>query len=190
VPHKIYQRAMLVMGVAVINKSDGNKMTNISYFPFCYRRAMLLSSFLFGFTHGVVELFFGESNSYDLSKIYLSAVIMLILYELLTSIVFFIIGYLISYFPSLIIFKISKRKFEKKPYIYILFGAIMGLVFLPICAAFSYFFLPLPDAPSYLARCAEFVCPMVVAGASGGYAFWRCDRSKTDDAKQLIDLFS
>lgn len=173
----------------VVDKSGERKMTIISNFSFCYRRAMILASLVFGLIHGIVELFSGETATYDLSKIYLSAIMLLIFYELLTSTVFFIVGFLISYFPSLIIYRIFSGQFQDKPYVYISFGAIIGLGFLPICAAFSYFFLPLPDAPSYLARCAEFVCPMVVAGASGGYAFWRCERSKAHDAKQLIDRF-
>jgi hypothetical protein len=67
-------------------------------------------------------------------------------------------------------------------------GVLAGILFLPFCAAVSFFITYEPGAPRYLVRCAEFALPMTVAGAVGGYVFLYYHRRESGLTMKNRDL--
>jgi hypothetical protein len=134
-----------------------------------YSRAILLAGLAFAFIHGCQSLLSGNGGPPGLDP---TAFLVLVPYEFLQFLVFAVVGGLVAYFPSRFLEGLVHDK-RLGNLLYVTAGAVLGLVFLPLCAAFAFFVFPLPDAPSYLARCVEFALPMIAAGALGGYVIWR-----------------
>lgn len=151
-------------------------------FFYYYSRALLVAAFAFGLTHAAQSLVVSFVNNRSLA-VNPTALLVLILYEIMESIVFLIIGLMLAYIPSRIVSDIFKKKNSRGLLLRVLFGMLMGIVFLPLCASFPFFLFPLPDGPSYLTRCAEFSLPMTIAGALGGYAFWRRTRGTSGNGE-------
>jgi hypothetical protein len=74
--------------------------------------------------------------------------------------------------------------------LHVLFGTLMGLLFLPLCASLPFFLFHEQDDPTYFARCTEFGFPMTIAGAIGGYTFWSFSRRVKLKRESAADEFS
>lgn len=94
-------------------------------------------------------------------------------FELLQSSVFAAIGGLLVFYPSKFLASMRNNK-TPAGLLNPLSGLLMGVVFLPLCAGLAYSLFHEPDSPSFLGRCAEFMWPMTISGAVGGYMFSRC----------------
>lgn len=150
-------------------------MSPNSEHPFFYYhlRAVLLTALAFGLTHGGQMLVVGFIRDNSLS-IKLSALFTTLVFETIQSLVFVVVGLVVSYIPSRILsIALRKSSASKRPLISIATGTLLGILFLPLCASFSFFLLHEPNAPSYTARYAEFALPMIIAGGFGGYGLWR-----------------
>jgi hypothetical protein len=138
-----------------------------------YTRAILFAALAFVLTHGgqlfVVSFWTNRSAAIDPTSF-----LTLILFELTQFVVFVAVGWLLAFFPSKFVERVLHCRHPGYA-LCIACGAIIGLFFLPLCAGFAFFVFPEPDSPSYPMRCAEFGLPMTIAGAVGGYAFWRSE---------------
>jgi hypothetical protein len=102
-----------------------------------------------------------------------SAILVILFYNAVQSLFFFGFGLVLGYFPARLLAALLARGEGGSAFFYVLSGVLMGVIFLPACASVPYFILPFPEGPAYLERCTEFALPMTIAGAVGGYAFWR-----------------
>jgi hypothetical protein len=142
-----------------------------SFFSF-HLRSVLLAGFAFGMIHGAQILFVSFIRDHSLSM-KPSALVTVIAFETIQSLVFIIIGVVLAYITSRILQRVlRKAPASRRKVIAVLIGAFLGVLFLPLCAGVSYFSFHEPDSPSYLIRCAEFALPMVAAGVVGSYSFW------------------
>jgi hypothetical protein len=151
-----------------------NKRNSSSWYSFFsyHLRSVLLAGFAFGMTHGAQILFLSFIRDHSLS-VKPSALVTVIAFETIQTLVFITIGVVLAYIASCILQRVlSKAPASRRKVIAVLIGAFLGVLFLPLCAAVSYFIFHEPDSPSYLIRCAEFALPMVAAGVVGSYSFW------------------
>lgn len=95
------------------------------------------------------------------------------IYELIQSSAFATIGGLVAFYPSKFLASM-RNNMSPAGLLNPLSGLLMGVVFLPLCAGLAYSLFHEPDSPSFLTRCAEFILPMIISGAVGGYVFSRC----------------
>lgn len=169
----IYRRA--IAPTVALNKMQPDKMSSNSRHPFFsyHLRAVLIAAMAFGLTHGV-QIFildFVRHPPFDLKP---SALIILLLFETIQSLVFITIGVVVAYIPSRILEHVLRDAMAaRRPAISVVTGVFLGILFLPLCAGFSYLVAHEIDSPSYLTRCAEYALPMVMAGVFGSYVFWR-----------------
>jgi hypothetical protein len=103
-------------------------------------------------------------------------------YELLQAAAFMVFGWELAYIPARILARRIGKTSQNRLPLCVISGLSLGLLFLPLCAGvavlvFRIFPFLLGAGPTFLARCAEFALPMEVAGAAGGYAFWRRARA-------------
>jgi hypothetical protein len=141
-----------------------------------YLHSMLLASIAFGVIRGVYVFVVSIINAITIDNsigFHLSAMITIIVVTLIQSSFFFIIGILVAYFPSYFFAKYLLLPRSTHPLSYVLSGMLLGILSLPLCAGVAFLIPYAPDLPGYLARCAEYALPMSVAGAVGGYFFWR-----------------
>jgi vacuolar-type H+-ATPase subunit I/STV1 len=141
-----------------------------------YLHSMLLASIAFGVIHGVYVFVVGIINAITIDNsidFHLSWMITLIVVMIIQSSFFFIIGMLVAYFPSYFVAKYLLLPRSTRPLSCILSGMLLGILSLPLCAGVAFLIPYAPDLPGYLARCAEYALPMIVAGAVGGYFFWQ-----------------
>ena len=131
-----------------------------------------MAALAFGLTGAVqsVALGFVRNRSFGFNPTVLAVIIP---YYIMQLLVFIIIGSVIGYIPSFLVIKLLDTSHLKHSLFFVFCGALMGIIFLPLCAALPYFLLVLQDRISYLARIVEFAIPMTVSGAIGGYAYWR-----------------
>lgn len=161
--------------VVPLNRIQTGKMISNSEDSFVsyYVGAVLLAAIVFGVTHGVQILIVGMIKNHSLS-FNPSGLIVLSLFEAIQSFVFFVIGVVAAYIPCRALeYVLRNTPTSKRFVISITVGVSLGILFLPLCAGVSYFKFHEADSPSYLARCAEFALPMIIAGMFGSYAFWR-----------------
>lgn len=152
---------------------DGMNSNLEHSFFYHYFRALLFAAVAFGLVHGGQVLVVGLIKNNFLS-IKLSAIFDLFVFEILQSLIFMIIGLAMGHIPLRILCIAIRNSSDSKRYlISAITGSLLGILFLPLCACFSFFLLHEPGDPGYVARCAEFAFPMIVAGGFGGYSFWR-----------------
>jgi len=163
--------------------------TTAHEFRRCYVRAMALAALAFAIAHGS-QLFIRGLISQRSFAIAPTGFLALIPYVLLEAIVFFTVGSMVAYLPSRAGYIFFLRIDKNDLFYSILFGFLVGLIFLPLCAGFVFSLFRAADLPSYLARCAEFGVPMTIAGAIGGYVFWRSARGTAMDRQLITSLFS
>jgi hypothetical protein len=134
---------------------------------------MLIAAAAFGFTHSLQLLVMAEIHTDYTNEFYLNVLLPLGFLGVIEAAVFYIVGCIVAYLPVRIVVRNLSPLGAKHPFLYPTIGMLFGVLFLPFCAAFSFYVThPLdPDSPSYLARCAEFALPMTVAGVAGGYLF-------------------
>jgi hypothetical protein len=155
-------------------------------FRLCYVRAILVAAAAFGVVHGTLLLAVGFIRARSL-KIDPTGFLVLVPYELLQAMVFAIVGGLIALLPARMLFGLLSHR--RAPLVRIAAGAVIGVMFTPLCAAVPNLIFRLSDDPSYLSRCFEFFAPMTVAGTVGGYVFGRSERSLTG-GRSVADEFS
>lgn len=137
-----------------------------------YVGAILLAAIVFGVTHGVQIFIVGMIRNHSLI-FDPSSLIVLSLFEFVQSFVFFVIGIVVAYVPCRVLEYILRNADTSKRFIIsMIAGVSLGILFLPLCAGFSYFTFRGVDSPSYLYRCAEFSLPMIIAGIFGSYSYW------------------
>jgi hypothetical protein len=164
-------------------------MSGAREFRHCYVRAMALAAIMFAIAHGCQLLIRGLASQHSF-VINPTGFIVLFPYMILEALIFFVAGGVVAYLPSRAGNKYLSRRGKKYRVYSVLFGLIMGVIFLPVCASVPFFAFPLPDDPSYFARCVEFGLPMTISGALGGYAFWRCARGFAASGDFVADQFS
>jgi hypothetical protein len=125
----------------------------------------------FGPIH-VIELIIASIPNTDLSNVKLIAFITATFVGILESAVFLLIGLVVAYVPWRLFATSILAQEPSRLVAFTMSGVLAGILFLPFCAAVSFFITYEPDAPRYLSRCAEFAFPMMVAGAVGGYVFF------------------
>jgi hypothetical protein len=155
----------------------------------CYLRTIALAAISFAVAHGSQLIATGLISQHSFS-VNPTGFLVIAPYVTIEAIVFFIAGYLIAYFPSRAAYEFLRRTGRTRFAFYGLFGVAMGIAFLPLCASVPFFAFPLPDDPGYFGRCAEFGLPMTIAGALGGYVFWRCARHAAGGGELVADQFS
>ena len=134
-----------------------------------YLHVMLMAAIAFGSTHAGVLLVIGFISENSMA-VKLSALFMLIIFEAMQSLVFFVLSLVLCYLPVCLLNTILRRfSASKRLLISVITGALLGILFLPLCASVAFFALHESGDPSYLIRCAEFALPMICAGAFGGY---------------------
>lgn len=151
-----------------------------------YLKSVTIASIIFGSSHGIEEFIHGFDMN-RISDIKLSAMMVLFVFESVQSIVFFIFCSLLMLIPTKVFLCLYNTR---NVFTYIIAGSIFGVLFLPLCALIANTVLPLPDIPTYFARCVEFFLPMVTAGAVGGYVFWHELDSSANLNKSITNLFS
>ena len=144
-----------------------------------YTPSIISAGFAFALVH-VAEILRGSFKFNNISNIYISAVITLIIFAFLEIVVFVSIGWPFAYVPSRMLEHFFGNRRHGVSFC-IFVGIAMGLFFLPLCAALAFVVLPPPNGFSYFERCVEFFLPMGVAGASGGYVMWRGRRARPTD---------
>lgn len=149
---------------------------------------MILAALAFGSTHGselfVVGFLNGRSAQINPTALFPIAVV-----ELAQVITFVFVGGALAVLPSFFVINQAKDNIHRL-WVCIVFGVCMGILFLPLCASFPFLLSHEPEDPSYFARCLEFGLPMVIAGALGGYVFWRCARRTGASGELVADHFS
>ena len=106
-------------------------------------------------------------------------------------VVFLILGWPLAYWPSRFAAYVAERAGQRYSLlIRVLFGALIGLLFVPLCAGIHFMIFHGSDNSSYLARCTLFSLPMVVSGATGGWTFWLCGRGRNGIDASIADEFS
>ena len=154
-----------------------------------YIHALTSASLSFGLVH-ITQLIVGGFIKSGNLYIHPTAFIMIPILILAYSMVFFIAGAIITYVPSMLLVTLMERWMQTGVTKYILCGMFIGLIFLPLCAEVAFVTFHDQDSPTYLARCGEFGLAMVIAGATGGYAFWRRARVIDGDGEAMADHFS
>ena len=154
-----------------------------------YTRAVMWAALGLGVIHAVQALVIGFATNRSIG-INPTVFAVLIPYELFQSMIFFLVGWIIAYAPSVFLFNIIRNNYVNRLSVYVIIGVALGVIFIPLCASVPYFLLKLPDEPDYLTRCAEFSLPMTIAGAIGGYTFWRCARGSAGKGALAADQFS
>lgn len=112
----------------------------------------------------------------------------LLVYGFVEGLVFFMIGWPVAYGPVSLMSRLRKVSGRRMLAVYAFVGVILGLVSLPLCAYVP--FVVLRSPPAYLARCIEYAYPMTIAGAIGGYSFWRFSRRTAQFSELVADQFS
>jgi hypothetical protein len=136
-------------------------------------RLILLAALAFGLTHGLQVLVEGFIRNGSL-RFNPTGLVTLVSYEAIQSLVFVMVGLFVAYIPSRLVDVVTRNAPPSKQlFLAVLSGVLVGILFLPLCAGVSFSILREPDAPPYLARCAKFALPMIIAGAFGGYGLWR-----------------
>ena len=135
-----------------------------------YFLAILSAACCFAVVHGVQALIISVAK-YGIANPRPSALLTLVFYEAIQAIVFFV-----SSAIAVLPFCYLADRFMKIPQkieiqVGILYGALLGLAFLPLAAGFAVSVLPEPDDPTFWARCLEFLLPMLIAGGVGGIVF-------------------
>ena len=136
---------------------------------------MLFASTAFGLVRGLYMLLVGIINAIEVDRAIhfrLSGLIIIIFMSIIQSTFFFLIGVLISFFPSYFWMKYLLVPRSNYLHSHVFSGTLLGVLSLPLCAGVAYLVPYAPDLPSYLARCAEYALPMATAGAAGGYVLW------------------
>jgi len=137
-----------------------------------YLRALCVAALAFAPVHGI-QIFTQGALAYGLSRIRFSAIVSLIIYEMIEVTVFMMVGGLVGYLSAPPVVFILNKVALKRISSYVALGLGMGLLFLPLCAAVIFLPFRAADLPTYMDRCAEYCAPMIAAGAMGGYAFGR-----------------
>ena len=164
-------------------------MTVESEFRGVYSRAVALSALLFGITHGtqfiVVSYIRGRSISVNLTSFFV-----VIPYEILQSLVLYLVGWILAYFPSLKLYSLLQGFALYGFASYVLSGAALGILAVPLSAAVRFLLLSGDDGPNFLACVVEFGLPMLAAGSIGGYTFWRRIRVAASNDETVANIFS
>lgn len=163
--------------------------TSAKYFIRFYCRAIAGAATAFGIVHGVERVGAGFINI-DGSHINPTALMTLVIMELLQSIIFVIIGFPIAYIPSRFLATLIENKRAGRIFVYISSGILVGLLFLPLCASIPFLLFYEQGDPSYFGRCIEFSLPLTIAGALGGYIFSRCAHVASGNLETVTDHFS
>ena len=144
------------------------------HFFFNHSRAILIAGVGFGFCHGIQALV-ADVVSNGVLQVRLSSLATLAALEGVYSIVFIVTALVLALIPSLVLLAIfsNMRSSARRLIISITMGLLLGMLFLPLCAAVAFFGLYEPSNPSYIARCEEFALPMLTAGVIGSYALLR-----------------
>ncbi|MGH6890026.1 MAG: hypothetical protein ACREHF_12670 [Rhizomicrobium sp.] len=150
------------------------KVTGSSHRIYLY--SMILSAIIFAISHAIQLLVYGliVQRSFKIDP---TGFLVLAPYAAIEALVFFVVGYAVGYLPSRWAVRLLEAHRSGASW-YVLSGMVMGLVFLPLCASIPFFLIPLSDEPGYLHRCFEFAIPMMLAGAFGGFYYWRCTHGK------------
>lgn len=142
-------------------------------FPFGkrYLWSIVISSVVFGLSHGAQAVIRGavDNRSYRINP---SSFYVVIPFELIQSIVFFVCSLIIMYLPAKAVMKWMLRMNNRSAASYAFIGSVIGGAAIPLCAYAAFSILPLEGAPTYWERCVEFCIPMVISGLAGGYAMW------------------
>ena len=154
-----------------------------------YSYGMIFASVVFGSTDamGVILITFINNKEFSINP---TAILSLLPFEILQSILFFIIGWPIAYLPCIALVCLFKRKYPDRVLVYVFCGFAYGILFLPICAILPFLLIPPPDGPDYLARCVKYALPMMIAGAAGGYFFFYNARKWDDNVEEMSNQFS
>jgi hypothetical protein len=106
----------------------------------------------------------------------------------LEGLVFFVMGWPVAYLPVYLMSRLRSVSGRRMLAVCVFVGIVLGLISLPLCAFVPFFVLRSP--PTYLARCIEYAYPMTIAGAIGGYAFWRFSRRTAQFSELVAEQFS
>ena len=139
----------------------------------CYIKSLAGAALAFGLSHAIQAMVVSASR-YGLTHPRFDALLSLSFFELIESIVFFIVAVVAVIIPSWVAKIYIKPSTSKTVNLFGLLGALAGLTYLPLCAGVSASILPSIDDPTYLERCMEYLLPMMLAGMTGGYLFGSC----------------
>ena len=150
-----------------------------------------MAAVAFGVLHGLQTIAISVSH-YGATNVQITAFIMVMGYELVQSVMFFLVVVLSTYLPlRLVAPLVMNRRIPSRVSLYVVFGTTLGVLFLPIYSGIAYFVLSfLPDEPGYLDRCIDYALSMTIAGALGGYVLWRCARHAAGGGELVADQFS
>ena len=135
-----------------------------------YAKALFYAAVVFGLSHGVQAVLVSVFK-YGASHARLDAFLPLSVFEVIESLIFFVVGLAAVLIPARIADTHIDRSKAEKSNLFLWLGALAGVTYLPLCAGVSTAVLPSVDDPTYLARCLEYMAPMVLAGMTGGYMF-------------------
>jgi hypothetical protein len=137
-----------------------------------YVRSLCVAAFAFALVR-TIQTFLLSAFLHGLSRIRLSAILTIIVSEMIEVTVFMAVGWFVGYLSAPLVVLILNRTAMKHKTSYVVLGLLAGLLFLPLCAAVIFLPFRAPDLPTYMDRCAEYCAPMIIAGAVGGHAFGR-----------------
>ncbi|WP_174286083.1 hypothetical protein [Sphingomonas bacterium] len=137
-----------------------------------YLLSTLSAACCFAVVHGVQALVVSIAK-YGIADPKPSALLTLVIYEAIQAVVFFVCGAIAVLPFCYLADRFMKIPAEMETRIGIVYGALLGLTFLPLAAGFAVSVLPEPDDPTFWARCLEFLLPMLIAGGVGGIVFVR-----------------
>jgi len=144
-----------------------------SGFTPCYIKALAGAALAFGFSHAVQALVVSASR-YGLSHPRFDALLSLTFFEVIESIIFFIVALVAVLLPARVADRHISPSTTKMASLFGWLGALAGVTYLPLCAGVSASILPSIDDPTYLQRCIEYLLPMMLAGIVGGRLFGSC----------------
>jgi hypothetical protein len=137
---------------------------------------MLKLGVAFGIIHGLQAIIVG-AYAYHATHVALSAIYVLTAFEIIQGFVFVVIASSIMYVLLPVLIRLVLRPSTLSVGMCVVIGSVVGFVFVPLCAAVSFYVFPLEDAPTYWSRCKEFVIPLTLTGSLGGYLVWKKIRS-------------
>jgi hypothetical protein len=141
-----------------------------SGFAPCYMKALSGAALVFGLTHAVQAIAVSVFRD-GVVHPRLDALLSLSFFELIEALIFFVIGMVMVLVPARVADNYIGRSAAGTVNLFCWLGVLAGITYLPLCAGISTSILPSADDPTYLQRCLEYLLPMVIAGAAGGYIF-------------------
>lgn len=165
-------------------------MLSARQFNKSYVLSLTVAAIIFAIFHGLQVIAISICRN-GATHIQITALIAVTIYEVVQLTIFLLAGGLSAYLPSMIITSFALKPNQPRAALCVVVGAMLAGIFLPIYASIPYFLLSfLPDEPGYLDRCVDYALPMTIAGAVGGYAFWRRTRGVVRNGELVLDQFS